>query len=263
LFRAPDGSIPFDFTGRLAFSWPVTAMPVTFDAAAAHAAGQVTGALYANGFGLDYREPSPATATLGEDASISPDFKAPRGSLFHAAHPTAPWSLFLADGGVEVHLTNSKQASPHGAVSVALAPVGAIANWSGTRAGTLRISGRASDIGRRASQGDLIEVHYRVDHAPAGAVSVGMRCTDPLCGTERGAMLDMTQTFRAARIGAWATLVIPVSCVAATGADLSKVEVPFAVEASGEFGVTISDVQLRSDAQLARTPCPPTADPIR
>ncbi len=51
LFRAPDGSVPFDFTGRLAFSWPLTAMPVTFDAA-----GQVTGALYANGFGLDYRD---------------------------------------------------------------------------------------------------------------------------------------------------------------------------------------------------------------
>jgi beta-glucosidase len=267
LFRAPDGSIQFDFTGRLAFSWPLTAMPVTFDAGADHraaagAAGQATGALYANGFGLEYRE-SPAAVTLGEDTRIAPDFRAPRGSLFHAAHPTAPWSLFLADSGAEVHLTNSKQASPHGAVRVAIAPVGAIANWNGTQAGMLRISGRASDMGRRARDGEVVELHYRVDHAPAGAVSVGMRCTDPLCATERGAMLDVTKTFRAARIGAWETLVIPVSCVAATGADLSNVEVPFAVEASGEFGVTISEVQLRSDARLARTPCPPAADPIR
>ena len=118
-------------------------------------------------------------------------------------------------------------------------------------------------MGRRASEGELIEVHYRVDHAPAGTVSLGMRCADPLCGTERGAMLDVTQTFRAARIGAWATLVIPVSCLAATGANLSKVDVPFAVEASGEFGVTISEVQVLSDAEAARTPCPPAADPIR
>jgi beta-glucosidase len=268
LFRAPDGSVPFDFTGRLAFSWPLTAMPVTFDAGADHpaaagAAGQATGALYASGFGLDYRESPAAATTLGEDARIAPDFRAPRGSLFHAAHPTAPWSLFLADGGAEVHLTNSQQASPHGAVRVAIAPVGAMANWNGTQAGMLRISGRASDLGDRARDGEVVELHYRVDHAPAGAVSVGMRCTDPLCGTERGAMLDVTKSFRAARIGAWETLVIPVSCVAATGADLSKVEVPFAVEASGEFGVTISEVQLRSDARLARTPCPPATDPIR
>jgi len=71
------------------------------------------------------------------------------------------------------------------------------------------------------------------------------------------------QDFRAARIGAWGTLVIPVSCVAATGADLSMVDVPFAVEASGEFGVTISEVQVLSDAVQARTPCPPPVDPIR
>jgi beta-glucosidase len=268
LFRSPDGSVPFDFTGRLAFSWPLTAMPVTFDAGAVHpaaagAAEQATGALYASGFGLDYRESPAAAITLGEDARIAPDFRAPRGSLFHAAHPTAPWSLFLADGGAEVHLTNSQQASPHGVVRVAIAPVGAVANWNGTQAGMLRISGRASDFGHRARDGEVVELHYRVDHAPAGAVSVGMRCTDPLCGTERGAMLDVTKTFRAARIGAWENLVIPVSCVAATGADLSKVEVPFAVEASGEFGVTISEVQLRSDARLARTPCPGAADPIR
>jgi beta-glucosidase len=263
LFRAPDGSVPFDFTGRLAFSWPLTAMPVTFDAGAAHAAGQVSGALYASGFGLSYRDVSPATVTLGEDARIAPDFKAPRGSLFHAAHPTAPWSLFLADGDAEVHLTNSKQASPHGALSVALAPVGAIAKWNGTQAGMLRISGRASDMGHRAREGEFIEVHYRVDRAPVGTVLLGMRCEDPLCGAERGAMLDMTKTFRDARIGSWATLVIPVSCLAATGANLSKVESPFAVETSGEFGVTISEVQVSSDAPQARMPCPSAADPIR
>jgi beta-glucosidase len=258
IFRAPDGSVPFDFTGRLAFSWPRTAMPATFDAA-----GHATGALYANGFGLDYRDSSPAAVMLGEDARIAPDFKAPRGSLFHAAHPTAPWSLFLADGGAEVHLTKTQQTSPHGAVSVALVPVGAQAYWNGTQAGMLRISGRASDMGRRANEGEAIEVHYRLDHAPAGAVAVGMRCTEPLCGTERGAMLDVTKAFRAAPIGVWTTLVIPVSCVAATGADLSKVEVPFAVEASAEFGVTISEVQVLPDAEAARTPCPPAADPIR
>ncbi len=274
LFRAPQGSVPFDFTGRLAFSWPATAMPVTFDGGAAHAgaahagagqagAGRVTGALYANGFGLDYRDGSRAAARLGEDARVSPNFKAPRGSLFHAAHPTAPWSLFVADGSDEVHLTNSKQASPHGVVSVSLAPVGAIAYWSGAQPGMLRISGRASDMGRRASDGELIEVRYRVDHAPAGMVSLGMRCADPQCGSARGAMIDVTKIFRAARIGAWETLIIPVSCFAATGADLSQVEVPFAVEASGEFGMTISEVQVLSDAKAPRPPCPPPADPIR
>src|SRR5260221_6028245 len=53
LFRAPDGSVPFDFTGRLAFSWPLTAMPVAFDAA-----GAGTGGVYGDGFGGAFPEPS-------------------------------------------------------------------------------------------------------------------------------------------------------------------------------------------------------------
>jgi hypothetical protein len=57
--------------------------------------------------------------------------------------------------------------------------------------------------------------------------------------------------------------MIPVSCLAATGADLSKVDVPFAVEASGEFGMTIAEVRVRTGARQAGTPCPPAADPIR
>jgi beta-glucosidase len=164
--------------------------------------------------------------------------------------------LFVADGGAEVHVSNSNQASPHGAVSVALAPAGAVAYWNGTQAGMLRISGRAFDMARPSAEEAAIEVHYRVDHAPDGVVSVGMRCTEPLCGTKRGAMLDVTNTFRASRLGAWTTLILPVSCVAATGAELSQVEVPFAVEASGKFGVTISEIRMLSGSQHARASCP-------
>ncbi|MDB6083304.1 MAG: 1,4-beta-D-glucan glucohydrolase, partial [Gammaproteobacteria bacterium] len=47
LFRGPDGAVAYDFAGRLAFSWPATAMPVVFAEA-----GGVSGALYASGYGL-------------------------------------------------------------------------------------------------------------------------------------------------------------------------------------------------------------------
>ena len=53
LFRAADGAVPFDFSGRLSFSWPATAMPVMFDPE-----GTVSGALFARGWGFDYRSPA-------------------------------------------------------------------------------------------------------------------------------------------------------------------------------------------------------------
>jgi beta-glucosidase len=232
-------------------------MPVMFDEA-----GRVSGALFANGFGLDYRSRS-LVGKLAENPHIPPRFRAPRGSLFGAGRPTAPWSLFVADGDAEIHVTTVQQASPHGAVSVTLGAAGAAASWNGSQDAMLRISGRAADMRPSLSGGASIEVRYRVDRAPDGAVAIGMRCTDVLCGAASGAMLDVTTTFRSATVGAWRNLVIPVSCLHATGADLANVEVPFAVETAGKFRVTIAQVSMAPGVLDARIPCPPAAGRIR
>jgi beta-glucosidase len=234
-------------------------MPVTFDAA-----GQAAGALYPNGFGLDYHSHSSgAVRRLPEEARIAPRFDAPAGSLFHANHPTAPWSLFVADGDDEVHVTTRTQASPHGAVTVTLAAGGAAASWNGSQPGMVRITGRAADLAHGAAAGGAIQVRYRIDHAAEGAVSVGMRCADPLCGTRKGALLDLTAVMRAAPGREWRTLRIPIACLAAPGADLSTVAAPFVIESSGRFALTIADVRLSSAAGRGGSGCPGAADPIR
>jgi beta-glucosidase len=245
IFRAADGSIPVDFTGRLSFSWPNTAMPVTFGAT-----GHVSGALYANGFGLDYHSTS-SHGKLSEDPRIPPRFRAPGGSLFFASHPTAPWSLFVADGDAEVHLTTSEQASPHGAIRVRLAPAGAQAYWNGSQAGMLRISGRAADMRTGARRGDALVMRYRVDLAPQAPVSFGVRCAEPLCGTEAGAVL-----------GTWNTLAIPLACLDATGANLDDVVAPFALATSGRFELTIAEVRVMPMSAGTNAPCFPAAGSI-
>src|SRR6202035_3653752 len=160
--------------------------------------------------------------------------------LFHAGHVTAPWSIFLADDSAEVHLTTTRQESPRGSVVVSSEPDGSAVIWSGTQSGMFTISGRAGDMQLQAGKGVAIDLRYRVDRVPTQRVEIGLRCTEPLCGTPRGAMLDVTQIFRDAQPGNWRTLSIPLSCFSAAGADLAQVVVPFAIETSGAFGLTIS-----------------------
>jgi beta-glucosidase len=250
LFRS-GAATQYDFTGRLAFSWPQTAMPVAFDAAE-----RVSGALFPRGFGLDYKG-TVNTPQLAEDARIPATWAAARGQLFHAGHVIAPWSLFVADDSAEVHLTTTRQESPGGAVVATADPDGVSAVWTG-ESGTIRISGRASDMRRQVGLGTTLDIRYRVDRAPEGRVKVGMRCTEPLCGTGGGAMLDVTRAFTNSQRGTWRTLSIPLSCFVATGADLSKVEVPFAVETSGRFGLTISELSLAPKHSSAAPDCPGT-----
>jgi beta-glucosidase len=248
LFRAA-GRERYDFTGRLAFSWPATPMPVIFDAA-----GTVTGAQFPRGFGLDYQSTA-NTQPLPEDAGVPPQWVAPSGSLFHAGHVTAPWSVFVADQSDEVHLTTTRQESPRGAVSAAIGGDGIEAVWTGTQSGVFRISGRADDLRPQAAKGTALELRYRVDHAPDKNVALGLSCVQPLCGTPAGAMRDVTQVFKRAPQGQWQTLSIPLACYTAAGADLGNVVIPFALETSGRLGVTISEVRLVQGTRRSQ-PCP-------
>jgi beta-glucosidase len=247
-----------DFTGRLAFSWPQTAMPVSFDAA-----GTVSGALFPRGWGLDYHSAArPALLSkdppLSEDPRIPARWSASRGSLFHEGHVTAPWSIFVADDGGEVHLTTTRQESPQGALAVAADADGVNAVWTGTQSGMLRISGRANDLRPQAGEGTALEVRYRVDREPERSVVIGMRCNEPLCGTGTGAgaMTDVTRILKSSKPGEWRTLSIPLSCFTAAGADLGNVVIPLAVKTSGRLALTISEVSLAEKTANPAPTCP-------
>jgi beta-glucosidase len=251
LFRGGEVGTKTDFTGRLGFSWPRTAMPVTFDAG-----GHVTGAQFERGYGLDYGTNS-TMPTLSVEPRIAARYTAPAGSLFRAGHPTAPWTLFVSagNGEDEMHVTTRRQSSPGGALTVTLATDFMAAAWDGSGNASLRISGRARDLVNAAGAGTEIELRYRLDTAPSAAVGIGMRCTEPLCRTTAGAMLEITPALRRSGIGGWHTLRLPLSCYARMPADLSSVEEPVVLATSGRLGLTIADVRLRPRG--ATTPaCP-------
>jgi beta-glucosidase len=261
LFRST-GAEQYHFTGRLAFSWPDTAMPVTFDAA-----GKVSGALYPRGWGLDYAggkppplsaEPRPSSEKsppLSEDPRLPPDSVAARKTLIHAGRPIAPWSVFVADDSAQVRLTTARQESPRGTVVATSDLDGVSAVWA-RQGGVLRISGRADDMRPWAERGYTLDVRYRVDRVPTQRVKLGLRCTQPLCGTHGGAMLDVTRVFRHAKPADWRTLSIPLACFAQEGADLTDVEAPFALETTDRFGLTISEVSFAHKPPGPALRCP-------
>jgi hypothetical protein len=72
------------------------------------------------------------------------------------------------------------------------------------------------------------------------------------CGTERGAFVDLTSTFKAAPLNVWRTDSFSLACLAARGADLSTVEAPFAIATTGRLALTISEVRLVQQKALPR-----------
>jgi beta-glucosidase len=264
LFRAADGSIAHDFTGRLGVSWPRTPMPATFDGVEE----QAHGALFARGYGLDYAHGGSAAHVAHlEEQVLVPDDRNGRDTLYGAAHVTAPWSIYLADAGLgagaEVRLTTTRQDSPLRGLLVTQDSNGVTARWDGAAPSIFRIAGRMADFRPLADANTAIEFHYRIEEAPTAPVLIGVRCIPPYyrhaadapvgamatasawkCGTERGALVDITTTLQAAPLNSWRTYSYSLACLATSGADLSTVEAPFAIATAGRLALTISEVTL-------------------
>lgn len=259
LFTRVDGSVAHDFTGRLGFSWPRTAMPVRFDDR-----DRVEGALFPLGYGLDYAHPA-HVAPASEEPGIPLDRAAP-GILYHSGHPTAPWSIYLVDGGAAVRLTGPRQLSPQRNLLVTQAAGTLDARWQGTAPAMLQIAGRQADLAADARAGAGIEMRYRLLRAPEGEVRIGIVCAPAYerhpsqslgdgtpgtnagsnagrCGTSSGALLDLTRALRATAPGHWQTLTLSLACFASRGADLSNVQAPLAIEATGSVHLQIAAVR--------------------
>ena len=242
-------------------------MPVSFDE---H--DRVHGALFARGYGLDYAHP----AQLGV---LSTDAGAPRPAttqeaLYHAAHVTAPWAIFLADGLAQVRMTTDRRSSPQAAVEARQVPEGVRIEWRGDASGWFWISGRAADLRARAAAGEQLVIRYRVVSGPAAPVRVGVRCAgayrrDPpqaaesgastappaeLCGTAAGAMQYVTAVLRASDKHGWQQLVIPLHCFADQGATLADVDAPLAIETSGRLGLVIAAAGFQDGSATAKCP---------
>jgi beta-glucosidase len=240
-----------DFTGRLGFSWPNTAMPVAF-----RADGSVSGAAYPRGYGLTYQH-GVAAAMLSEDPHVPPQWRTRPGTLFAEAHATAPWSLFVADGDAQVHVTTQHQISPHGAVSVDILPEGIQVTWAGTQDGLVEISGRAEDLRAAAASGGSLNFRYRVDAFSDQKIRLAMMCSEARCATERSPEVDLTPALRDAAVGGeWRTESVPLSCFSVSGADLSAVEMPFIIGTAGHLKLIISEVTLKSAGRAAANACP-------
>ncbi len=251
----PSVATTADFSGRLAFSWPATAMPVTH-----LPGGSVRGALFKRGYGLSLASHS-QLAALPEDPHVAPA----HDTLFAAGHVTAPQSVYIADRTAQARLTMQSQASPDATVTAALGKHALHATWSGTGWGELRIGGRAADYAAAAARGLTLRLHLRVDAPPTRPVRLGLRCEAPygppdpaaaatpptdwsLCGRSNGAMLDVTGRLNAAVRGVWQTLDVPLACLAGSDANLARVNAPFAVETDGALVLSFDDIRLTAAA---------------
>jgi beta-glucosidase len=238
LFRKKDGSVNYDFTGKLSFSWPkdATGAPLNVNR-------EPYDPLFPFGFGLTYAQAS-ELADLPEDPGIPAELMS-TGSYFDKGIPVQPWSLRVSNGPDSTRITTTPVEAIGGRVKVTAiddqVQEGARRFvFAGDGPASVEITSEGSvDLSRETNGDVMLLVRLRRDAAAPKDVTVGMSC-----GAGCGGTLPFADTLAGIEAGKWTTVGILLKCFQRANVDVSKVNEVFEISSSGKLDVAFSQVKL-------------------
>ncbi len=248
LFRDAGGDVAHDFKGRLSFSWPRKASQARLNRGDADYAP-----LFPYGFGLTYADDG-SLAALSEEN----DVEAAQGAhVYYASGPVAPWTLYVEDENGRVAV-DSGGATTSKSENLVVRAIDRDAQedartliWSGQAVARALIRAEEPIDLRRESNGEMaLGRDLRVDQAASAPVTLAMGCGEGCSGR-----LDVGAPLAGLPVGEWTSLRFRLSCFAAVGADMSKIDTPLFLETAGTLGISASAVKLVSAAE-GNADCP-------
>ncbi len=246
IFASPVGAVRNDFHGKLSFSWPSTPAQTAVNR------GDGAKPLFPYGYGLTYADKGDLR-TLPEEGGTQGTAETDPKVFFVAGKPGAGWRWVVEQDSHPADVPNGVGVIGNVRMSAtdhAIQEDSRQIQWSA--AGTVGLEARKPIDLQRETNGQLsVGFDYRVDSAPAAEVSLHAGCGSGCRGT-----VDLTNTFRTAAPGRWNHLRVPLQCLSAGGARMDSIDQAFALETSGPFALSLSNIKLETgtDALLACMP---------
>jgi beta-glucosidase len=237
LVAGRDGKARRDFTGKLSFNWPKTAV------------SPVKNPLFPLGYGLNYRTRTTLGA-LSEAPGIDVAAALNVERYFALGRALSPWAMTVSDAGGARPVASVPTSSPSSALTVRPVDLAAQEDarqfeWSGSGQGAVAISGPSADLTRQLNNAFALAIDWRVDAPPAKRVVISF-------GDQS---LDVSQIIRAVPATGISTTTIPLRCF--PRADFSKIGSPLTLATDGALRLTIAKVRLEPISSADT--CPPSA----
>ncbi|WP_179563111.1 glycoside hydrolase family 3 protein [Sphingomonas sp. R3G8C] len=229
LVGTAQGAPRSDFQGRLSFSWPRTAGQFTLNQGKPG-----YDPLFPLGYGLGYAHGGKVGAL---DEAPGLDAGAANTTLFLSrAMAPAPFKLDLAPG-LDARKVDSAT-TQEGALRLA---------WKAGQEGALRVRGAPLNWMRELNAQMVLQLTYRVEQAPQAPVTLELAAHGSAAGVPLNGVLAPAD-------GQWHTLRVPLSCFAARGLDMSKVDEVLGLASTGPFAIALAEARLSGDPTGAVCP---------
>jgi len=239
LLRKRDGSVDYDFRGKLPYSWPRTAVQTRLNVGQPDYHPQ-----FAYGYGLSYSDDGDLGA-LPEQPGVALDGGRAGVYLVHGK-PAHGFSLQLtAANGQATSVDAVPAAARDGSLRVAALDYKAQEDarrlsWSGSGAASVALTTNSSlDLDRQTNGDVMLVTTLRVDAVSPQGASLGVAC-----GSNCGARIQVGPQLAALPRGQWLRVGIPLKCFRDAGADMSKVVRPFEWTSGPGESIVVTEVSL-------------------
>ncbi|MEI6894270.1 MAG: exo 1,3/1,4-beta-D-glucan glucohydrolase [Colwellia sp.] len=241
LLKAIDGSVQYDFVGKLSFSWPKTALQSTvnrFD--------ENYQPLLPYGFGLHYGEKSRLSDRLNEQSGSNSDELKTLKIFERAAQK--PWQLFIqSDKDTQIVRSNVQTLG-----SISLKAVDKVVQedarqvaFAGRDSASLLLQANFPEDLRAYGEADFaLSFNVKVDESPLSAVELSMLC-ESIGDQHCAGVIDVTDILSGLTVDTWQQLTIDLQCFKAAGADLAKITSPFRLSTTGKLTITLADIVIQ------------------
>jgi beta-glucosidase len=250
IFKAPDGSTPHDFHGKLSFSWPRTPQQT-----AVNRGDTGPPPLFAYGYGLTYAD-NGNLAKLSENAGTATSTAVDTRLFFAAGKPGAGWHWVAREEGPYQEVPGGVGVTSGGRLRVSAADRAAQEDarelqWSGAGIASVALAAQTAIDLQRETNGQLsLGFDYRVTVAPTAKVTAQVEC-----GAHCQGAIDVSPILAAAPVGQWRHAKLPLLCFAKAGARMEAVTQPFALSSAGQLGLSVANIRLETGTD-GLTPCP-------
>lgn len=216
----------YDFSGRLSFSWPSSAL-----------ANQTP--LFALGYGLNYKSNEPV-AELSENAGLESLTVTSTGEFYNKGAAIEPWGLWLKTGDLDKQIASFPTSVGGLIVSKTdhLAQEDALRiKWTLADNDEFRIRAAASDMSREAN--GAMELTF-------AAKSFNDNTTIKIGMCNPGVACNKTLDINIAA-NDWKEYRVSLSCFADLGVDMTKIETALMLTAGKGVDIGLGNIRLESD----------------
>ena len=248
ILKGKDGSIQHDFSGKLSFSWPKTAVQATVNKG-----DDDYSPLLPYGFGLTYGDKNVLADNLYEDSKLDNSALTSMDILVGA--PVAPWRLLLKSGDELLDVSSSTHqlgALKYRTEDKTVQEDARQFNFSGEQKASAEIvTSFAEDTITYLEANGVISFDIKLNEPLTDDVNLAMTCSG-----ECGGAIALSKMVDQSIKNKWQSVSVDLRCFANQGVDFASLTSPFSLHASSKTSVSVANIQfVPNEADSAGLKC--------